>query len=163
MNLASPALVRYLIRTDLPVSDSCECFTSGVAAYLAATSWLQYVESRATGPRPQCEILDLAPPPSMYAKDLSQRFVGAMVTKDTVFGITFSLAVVLAGSFRRMFPEEDPDAWLTGDWAAELGWCAASEADDAGAAWEDDHPAHGLHYPRIEASGEEFFTNDDDT
>jgi hypothetical protein len=161
MNLASPSLVRYLIRADLPVSNSCECFTSGVTAYLASTSWLYDAETKKKKFIPQCELLDIAALPTQTAKDYAQRFVGALTVKDPHFGSVFSLAVVLAGAWRRMWPDRDPDDWLRGDWAAELGWYVAAEADGSGAGWSDDHPEHELQHPSIEASDEDFFVNED--
>ena len=161
MNLASPALVRYLIRADLPVSNSCEFFTSGVTAYLAFTSWLYGVEMKKTKFMPQCDILDISALPTQAAKDYAQRFVGALTVKDPHFGSVFSLAVVLAGAWRRMWPELPDDGWRRGDWPALLGWYVASEADGSGAAWSDTHPEHALRHPNIDASHEDFFLNAD--
>lgn len=157
MNVASPSLVRYLQRVDLPTGDACECFTSGVAAYLASESWMQDQEERKVRHRPGQELLDIAAAPSRCAMDYAHFFAGAVVATDPNFGGTFSLAVVLAGAYRRIWPEEDPDGWLYGDWAAELGWCLAAAADGSGVSWEDNLPSHGMRYPYIESGDEKFF------
>jgi guanylate kinase len=159
MTAASPSLMRYIERHALSCDRSCEMFIAGVAAYLAVESWLHYEESERKFP-PGAEILDHAPAPNERAMQYAHFFVGAVVAKDPYYGGTFSLAVTLAGVFRRVWPEEDRDLWLHGSWAAELGWCLASAADGAGVAWEDDHEEHGLCYPSIEACCDDFFVNE---
>lgn len=160
MNLASPSLVRYLQRVDLPTSNSCECFVSGVAAYLAVESWACYItEECPRRPLPGGEWLDVAPAPSRSAQDAAHFFAGGLVAKYQEVN-TASLAAALSLEFVRMFPEAGRDSWLRGDWASELGWCVALEADGAGVAWSDKWPDHRLSLPYLECC-DDFFVNDD--
>lgn len=160
VNTASPALINYLLRHNLVVDDSVERFAVGVAAYAASTSWMDWIEENNRSIPGGCEILEYAPAPSRRAMYHAHFFTGLLVARDLEYGHVASLAVVLAAAFRRMWPEVDPNKWLYGDWAYELGWYVASEASGAGVSWEDDHPPHELRVPSCDMLHEEFFAKD---
>lgn len=157
MNMASPSLVRYIQRSDLPTRTACDWFIAGVASYLAANSWLSWYEERGGKLRPSEEILDRAAPPSQEAVYAAYFFAGGLVVKDPDYGRVGSLAVVLAGAWRRMWPKEPDDDWIHGDWAAELGWMVAGEAAGEGVCWDDAYPEHGLYPPSLADTDEDFF------
>ncbi len=165
MITASPSLQRYVERAGLPTRNSCDRFIAGVAAYLAVESWLDWFENTAgkTLP-PRCEILDEAEIPNEAAVHAALFFAGGVVAKDPYYGGVRSLAVTLAGAFRRMWPDADRDEWINGTWAMELGWYLAAAADGSGAGWEDDddHPPHDLQYPPIEPKSEDYFAMPDE-
>ena len=162
MIAASPALVRYIRRAELPTRTSCDQFIAGVASYLAVMSWLDWQENGLKKTlQSGCEILELADIPNREAVWQAYFFAGAVTAKDPHYGSrVFSLAVVLAGAWKSMWPQADPDGWIAGTWAAELGWTLAAEADGSGTGWEDDdNPSHGLNYPDIEAVDAQYFQN----
>lgn len=154
----SPSLRAYIARNNLPMRTSCDAFVSGVASYLAVTSWTDWLENDQGRSLPGgCEILDWAAAPNAEAVHHAHYFAGGVVALDPNFGRVFSLAVVLAGAWRRLWPDAPADDWLYGDWAAELGFCLAAEADGSGMSWMDDHDDHGLAFPSIEAVSGDFF------
>jgi guanylate kinase len=160
----SPSLRRYIARNELPMRTSCDAFISGVTSYLAVTSWLDWLENDQGRSLPGgCEVLDHAEAPSQEAVHHAFFFAGGVVAKDPTYSSACSLAVVLAAMWRRVWPDAPSDDWLYGDWAAELGFCLAAEADGSGMAWEDNHDAHGLVYPGLEACSGDFFVKEEST
>lgn len=164
---ASACLKDYVRRHKLPVRTSCDAFIAGVASYLATTGWADWLRERPKELRKHngVELLDVAPPPSQAALQHAYFFAGGVVAADAQYAHTGSLAVVLAGSWRRMWPAEAADDWIVGTWALELGWRVACEAAGEGVGWEDDagHPPHGLRWAFGLECGDEYFEQETDS
>ena len=155
-------LRRYAEVTDIDLCNSCDYFIAGVTAYMAAHSWMSAREASGNPIPGQCEILDIAALPNRECWDRAWFFAGGLVAKDPYYGRVFSLAVTLAGVFRRVWPDEPDDDWIGGDWAAELGWYMAAEADGSGAIWTDDNEPHGLSVPAMSCACTEWFVNEEE-
>ncbi len=149
----------YIHRSGMEVETSCDMFVAGIASYMAATSWMEWVEEQnPRAIRPGCEILKVAAVPSDQAVKEAYFFAGGVVAMDPTFGRPLGLPVALAAVFRRVCPDEDPDQWINGTWAAELGWCLAAEADGSGMGWGDNgNPPHKLAHPPLPYSSPELF------
>jgi len=72
-----------------------------------------------------------------------------------------AICLMSGRSILSLSTEEDPDTWLDGDWACELGWCLAAEASGSGAAWTDDGlPEHGLPLPPCPATDDSHYVEE---
>lgn len=139
-------LTEFVNRSGWPTRDACDWLVAGIACHMSTDAWLDWREQEHKSPLPpRSEVFDLAPKGTEEALRHAYFFAGQLVERD-VMG-TNSIAVALAAAWRRMYPEEDPDAWIGGDWAAELGYYVFAEAIGMGIAWDDDRPEHGLRPP----------------
>ncbi len=152
--MSSNCLVDFVARSNWPTRTACDWLVAGIACHMSVSSWLEWREDEKKAPLPsQSEAVSMAPDGTAEALQQAYFFTGQLVTLDTTYGHVNSIAVSLAAAWRRMYPEADPDEWIAGDWACELGWYLFAEAIGMGIAWDDDNPEHGLNLPDWAGSG----------
>jgi hypothetical protein len=142
----SDNLTEFVENSGWPTRTSCDWLVAGIACHMSVNAWLEWREEEKKVPLPaQSVIVPMAPKGTEAALREACFFAGQLVERDTMR--TNSIAVVLAAAWRRMYPQDDPDDWIRGDWACELGWYLFAEAIGMGIAWDDDNPEHGLQPP----------------